>query len=238
VTLLRTLVALVAIALWAAPASAQTYVAAVLGADLARSYESSSDGVSYPGGDRDALSWALRAGTAFGSRWGVELEFNRGGELESDGSPVFLASQPGRSEWSSLVGLTSATSPSALSLIYPAPTVETEQRTVTWNAIAWVKQPISSRADLVVLAGIGFSHVTQETEFSFTFPPPQVLGIIRAPYTTKSSAYGAGPIVGVETRVRMTDHLELTPGLRVQSLGNALTQGIVIRPSVALGWTF
>lgn len=228
-TALRALGGLFVIALCAAPApaSAQTYVAAVLGADLARSYESSSDGVSYPGGDRDALSWALRAGTAFGSRWGVELEFNRGGELESQNSPVTYA------------GLFDipATAPGALSLIYPSPTVETEQRTMTWNATAWVKQPIGSRADLVVLAGSGFSQVTQETEFSFAFPS-QIPGITRAPYMTKSTAYGAGPIVGVETRIRMTDHLELTPGLRVQSLGNALTQGIVIRPSVALGWTF
>jgi hypothetical protein len=236
-TALRILVTTLALACCAAPASAQTYVAAVLGADLARSYESSTGGTSYPAGDRDAISWALRAGTAFGSRWGVELEFHRGGELESTDSPVFLAAEDTRMVWSPSVGATSATSPpSDLSLIYPSPTVETEQRTTLWNATAWIKQPIGSRADLVVLAGIGFSHVVQETEFSFAFP--RLAGITRAPYSTKTTAYGVGPIVGAETRIRMTDHLELTPGLRVQSAGNALAQGIVIRPSIALGWTF
>jgi hypothetical protein len=226
--------------LCASPAFAQTYVAAAVGADLTKSYESKTDGTTFPDGDRDAVAWGLRVGTALGSRWGVELEFNRPGELEMQNGPIIYA-QPALSGFATLSrGTTSSALIDLRPTIFPGPQIRTEQRNTTWNAAAWVRQPIGARADFVILGGLGFSRVVQNTRYEIS-GPPQLLTLIpiaQRSSRTRTTSYGVGPLVGAEARIRMTEHLELTPGLRVQSLGNNLTQGLLLRPSVALGWTF
>jgi hypothetical protein len=223
--------------LCAAPAGAQTYVAATLGAELVKSYESTTNGTSYPDGDNEAISWGLRLGTAFGSRWGVELEFNRPGELDMQNYATILASPGNSFSWSSVSGSAGPGVPTSLTVaipetsIFPAPEVHATQRNTTWNASAWIRQPLGARADLVVLGGLGFSRVEQEIDYTLTLPRARS-------YRSRTVSYGVGPMIGVEGRIRMTDHLELTPGFRVQSLGNNLSEGVVLRPSVALGWTF
>jgi hypothetical protein len=124
--------------------------------------------------------------------------------------------------------------------IFPAPEIRASQRNTTWNASAWIRQPLGARADLVVLGGLGFSRVEQEIDYSLTVPRALEALIPRdqRSYRSRTISYGVGPMIGVEGRIRMTDHLELTPGFRVQSLGNNLSEGIVLRPFVALGWTF
>ena len=216
----------------AASASAQSFVAASIGADMVKTYESTTDGQSFPDGDSEALSWGLRFGTALGSRWGVELEFNRPQETDTGSGPVYpLAAQLGLA----LPGLTQFT-----------PRLETRQRNTVWNALAWVTQPIGGRADLAFMAGIGFARVTQTSEFtmeSIALPAsalfPSILPFPQS-YRTTSTSYGIGPVVGAEARIRMTDHADLVPGFRVQSLGSNVvsTPGIVLRPSLALSWTF
>jgi hypothetical protein len=91
-----------------------------------------------------------------------------------------------------------------------------------------------------VLGGLGFSRVEQETNYSFTGSPALLALIPRdqRSFHSETLSYGVGPMIGVEGRIGMTDHLDFTPGFRVQSLGNNLSQGIVLRPSLALGWTF
>jgi hypothetical protein len=218
--------------LLAAPASAQTYASAALSGDFSKSYETTTDGIRFGDTESAAIGWALRLGTAFADRWGVELEFHRSGELEAQMSPIFYAR--------ALTGSTSPLTPPVFdpaALSFPAFEFETEQRTTTWNASLWVRRPLGTRADLVVLAGVGFARVVQESEFSFGISP-LLPAPIRAPSSTRTTAYGTGPLVGVEARVRMTGQLAIVPGIRVQGLSNDLAPGLLLRPSVAIGWTF
>lgn len=225
--------------LCATHAFAQTYVAASLGADLTKANESTTNGMRFPDGDRDSIGWGLRVGTTLGSRWGVELEFNRSGELETQNGPIILESL--------LRG--SAAFPQSLALpglvdaglgIFPAPEFHIDQRNTTWNASAWFSQSLGARADMVILGGLGFSRVVQNTEYSIRGSQqlPDLIPFEQRSFRTRTINYGVGPLVGAETRIHMTDHLELTPGVRVQSLGNTLARVLLLRPSVALHWTF
>jgi hypothetical protein len=236
----------IAAVLCATPAFAQTSVAAALGADLTKSYESTTNGATFPDSEREAIAWALRLGTALGSRWGVELEFNRAGELEMQNGPIayqLAAGGPGGFTWSSssLGSVGSGILDLGASPVrFPVPEVRTDQRNTTWNASGWFGQPLGGRAELAVLAGVGFSRVVQNTDYSIS-GPPQLLALIpiaQRSYRTRIIDYGVGPLVGAEVRIRMTDHVALTPGIRVQSLGNNLAPGLLLRPAVALGWTF
>jgi hypothetical protein len=239
---MRILFAIIIGAVSATNAVAQTYVAAALGADLTKSYESATNGTAFPDGDREAIAWGLRVGTALGSRWGVELEFDRPDSVDTGNRPIIYAAPLGTTT------LAAAPVPRASApvftdgrlLIFPPPQIETDQRNTTWNAAAWVRQPIGARADLVVLGGLGFSHVVQNTRYEIGGPSPLLaaIPIAQRSFRTRTVNYGVGPLVGMETRIRMTDHLELTPGVRVQSLGNDLAPGLLLRPSIALGWTF
>jgi hypothetical protein len=232
---MKALLVVTAALLWTTSAFAQTYVAASLGADLTKSYESTTNGTAFPGGERDALAWGLRVGTALGSRWGVELEFNRPGRVDTRNGPIINPLAAG------ITTLAPAPVPRAsapMLLIFPPPQIETDQRNTTWNAAAWVRQPLGARADLVVLGGLGFSHVVQNTRYEISVPPQLAIPIAQRAFRSRTVNYGVGPLVGAEARIRMTEHLELTPGMRVQSLGNDLAPGLLLRPSIALGWTF
>jgi hypothetical protein len=211
------------------PAFAQTYVSAALGVDLRKSYESSVNGTTFPDGEDAATSWGLRVGTALGSRWGVELDFSRPDEVDMQNGPIVYA--PAQTA----IGFVDV-SPTIL----PAPEIHSSQRSTTWNTSAWIRQSLGARADLVFLGGLGFSRVVQNTEYSINVPPQLLSRILaaRPSYRTRTIGYGVGPLVGAEARLRMTEHLELIPGIRAQSLGNNLSDGLVLRPSVALSWTF
>ena len=226
--------------LCATPAFAQTYVAAALGADVTKSYESTTNGTTFPDGDRDSIGWGLRVGTTLGRRWGVELEFNRSGELELQNGPIFLGqSLPNGSiafpQLPTLPGLVDGRS-----AIFPAPEFHIDQRNTTWNTSAWFSQPLGTHADLVILGGLGFSRVVQNTEYSISGPRRllDLIPIAQRSYRTRTINYGVGPLVGAEGRIHMTDHLALTPGFRAQSLGNDLARVLLLRPSVALHWSF
>src|SRR4029434_2640504 len=74
----------VLIALATRPLSGQSaYVsAAVVGDVLLNTHSETSLGGDLPSGG-EAIGFALRVGTPLGSRWGVELEFTRAGEIET-----------------------------------------------------------------------------------------------------------------------------------------------------------
>lgn len=226
--------------LCATHAFAQTYVAATLGADLTKSNESTTNGMTFPSGDRDSIGWGLRVGTTLGSRWGVELEFNRSGELEMQNGPIILGQSllNGSAAFPQLPTLPGLVE--GRRAIFPAPEFHTDQRNTTWNTSAWVSQPLGTHADLVILGGFGFSRVVQNTEYSISGPRRllDLIPIAQRSYRTRTINYGVGPLVGAEVRIRMTDHLALTPGFRAQSLGNNLARVLLLRPSVALHWTF
>ena len=169
----------------------------------------------------------FRAGTSLNSLFGVELEFVRDARFDVETNPAIL----GETTFFGIVGGMIIDSQSA---IFPTPQIDTDLRTTAWNATVFVRKSIATRAELVFLGGVGISRVVQHSKVSYD---PRILAI-RIDTETETTAYGVGPIVGAEARIGMTDHLQLTPGFRVQSPGNDLTSGIVLRPSVTLGWTF
>src|SRR3954453_17134727 len=123
--------------LFAAPAWAQTYVAAAIGADVARSFESSTVGINSANGNGEVINWGLRAGTSLGSIFGVELEFVRPGELDVDDPPRIAVPLTVSAIFDAAPGLT----------IFPTPQVRTTQRSTSWNTVAWVRKSLTGSAD-------------------------------------------------------------------------------------------
>ena len=92
---------------------------------------------------------------------------------------------------------------------------------------------------MVYLGGVGFSRVVREIEFGFPrlivpLPP----GILPSSYSTRTTQYAVGPVVGVEMRAGMTEHMQLVAGLRAHTVGQSVVDGWMIRPSVGLAWKF
>src|SRR5262245_42242713 len=82
----------------AAPAFAQgPYVVGSIGADISRVTRFESTGFEQPTGDGETLAGALRVGSSLADRWGVELEFARGSEIETESglSPRILQAGTG-----------------------------------------------------------------------------------------------------------------------------------------------
>ena len=74
----------------ATPAFAQGgYIGAFLVADVVR-FDQYDSAVPDDSGNGEALGFALRLGTGLGSRWGVEVEFVRPGEITSEQTPEIL----------------------------------------------------------------------------------------------------------------------------------------------------
>jgi hypothetical protein len=241
---MRHVTLVVSLVLISAPAWAQsTYVVGSFGMDLSRFGRFETTGFDAPDRGGEVMSGALRTGMSVGDRWGVELEFARGAELEDETSsgPPILASQG--------VGFTfSSTTPglaptSVTSLLAPSFRQRLEQRHQTIATLGWVRQGLGSRVDIAYLAGLGFWRTTRVTETSFTFPPLPVLPglpvrLLPTSQTTKATVYGMDPIVGVEAHIGLTDHVKLVPGLRLQGIGDTESNGWMLRAGVGLGWFF
>ena len=217
-----TVTALLCANLYATPADAQPYVAGVLSADIARS--GSADGQSYPGSG-EAFSFALRVGAPVTRWFGVELDFTRPSEIETDQTPDIRI-------------LSAATVLTLDGLTYPSGPIagyeiHTAQRATTITAGVWAKQEVSPRLSLVYLGGIAFARLDQTTSTSFGYP--LALATIYPPtYQFTSVEYTQGPMAGIEARIALTDHVQLVPGLRLLAVGG----GWIMRPAVALGWAF
>ena len=222
ITLLITLIA-------SSSAVAQsTYVSASLVGDVFRSTHSESRGGVDYSNDGEALGFALRVGTPLGSQWGVELEFARPGEIETDfAGPIILAS--GLEAINSLSGY-------QVSQIFPAPfsyRLRTTQRHTTLATTAWFFQDVSQRVSLIYLAGMGFSRTTVESETRFDILPATVAPLI-LPVATTITTYGVRPLVGLEARIGLTEQIDLVPGFRL----HGLQEGWLLRPAVGLAWNF
>jgi hypothetical protein len=232
-TIVRVVTVALLAGLFAAPAYAQgPYVGASIGGDIARF--SSSDGFDNPA-TGEALSWALRLGGPIGSRFGVELEFARPEQIENDQTPDvrILATV------SSLLGIPSTTivGPNVGTAIFPPInfSVRTSRRNTTLTASAWARQDVSRRFSMVYLGGIGFNRIEQVFEYNFGGGGrvnPLIPTIL--PRSTRTTEYSVGPMVGVEARVGMSEHLRLVPGIRL----HALDGGWLVRPAVGLAWEF
>jgi hypothetical protein len=231
---MKRLAGLAFVLLLAAPAWAQSpYVTGTIGAEVVRSTSTASSGSTFATGNGESWSGAIRLGTLVASRVGVELEWLRPAQIETDGNgPIYLANNVPRS----VIDLIEAgVAPD--NVIAPIIRQQTRMRTTTLSTLVFLRQPVAERVDLVYLGGIGFSRVVQEMEFGFARAVPPA-GRLAAPAdSTRTTQYGAGPVVGVEARIGMTEHVRLVAGMRLHALGQPVN-GWLMRPNVGLSWTF
>ena len=209
------------------------YVAAIVGADVFRSAESEVNGVEAPNGNGEVFGAGLRLGTSLGDRWGIELDYVRPGKLEHDNGPSpFVRALAGGG---ALAGFDpfGATAP-----IIIGARSRTSVRSTTLSTTAWIGQRVSGPVELAYVGGLSFSRVTQEVEYNLGQPRPLVPLLPQRLQRVRNTRYGIGPVVGMEARIALTDHLRLVPGLRLHSLGGDMPQAWLIRPAVGIGWVF
>jgi hypothetical protein len=214
----------------------QTYVGGALVGDIVRA--SGSDDI----GSGEAFGGSLRVGTGISSRWGVDLEFVRPGKIESDlGSVLPLADTSPivrfPSGFTPGPGIDLPFDPGDLRLILPA-SASVSSRYTTLSAMAWARQSIGDRVELMYLGGVAFARVDQTSVYRITwssvFPSAPTDLVVDNDYTS----YDAGPSVGLDARVRMTDHLRLAAGVRLIALDTGGRSAWLTRPSVGLHWIF
>lgn len=203
----------------AAPALAQEpYVGVALVGNIVRSS-------GFGDADGETLGWSLRAGTPIGERWGVDTEFVYPGAVDSTTSiEPFLTGARFVSP-----------SPGLLSL----PTLFQESRSSrhsTLSATGWVRQRAGDRTELMYHGGVVFALFERTLQVRYPeLPAFPGLPPIRLPnIDTSTRSYGVGPLVGMDARVRMTDHLRLVPGVRLTGFDGLL----IVRPAVGLHWVF
>jgi hypothetical protein len=220
--------------LWAAPLFAQsTYVAAALVGDVLRTTHSETTlGQDVPGG-AETIGFALRVGTPLGSRWGVELEFTRAGEIDTE----FSGAIPLSSQIDTIVLPTTRLGGAASAELFPQPLpyrLRATQQYTTLSTTVWANQELSDRVSLVYLAGMGFHRGTFETESRFDILPAGITFPVVIPSLTKTVTYGVRPLAGFEARIGLTEHVDLVPGMRL----HGLESGWLLRPAVGLAWNF
>jgi hypothetical protein len=225
----KTCAAVAAMILITAPAMAQTpYVGTALVGDVARFSHSSFDGRLGESSGGEAIGFALRLGIGVGAAWGVEAEFARPSELTSTASPPVLAALG----YPELVGRLGLIDPGGLTGL--GISIDTRQRNTTLSTVAWVRQDLTNRAALVYLGGLSFVRAAHVTEYSFSFVRALPGLLLPAADRVEFIAYGVRPVVGIEARIGLTDHLELVPGVRL----TGLESGWLVRPAVGLSWGF
>jgi len=226
--------ALLMIAGVARPAGAQGYVAASVLGDIARFNEYDSGGGSQTSGSGEAVGFALRLGTAIGTRWGVELEFARPSEIETEFSPPYIPLATTTLTVGSVPP--SIASPVLPEVIFPySIRTEAQRRNTTLSTSVWISQPVTKRFGLKYLVGIAFGRTSQDIDIVYE-PLPRLAPVITVPARGSSSAttYDVGPLVGIEGAIELTEHVQLIPGFRL----HAVEGGWLLRPSAGLGWTF
>lgn len=227
--------------LLAAPAFAQSaYVAGAVGADVFRPGRVEARGGDDLTAGGEAVAFSLRVGTAITDRWGVELGLTRPAEIEHEvqrGFPVPLLAGQRTPIVFSFVSFVSASGGIAIPVFES--TLHFERRNTTLDAVAWVAQTVSDRVDLVYLGGVAFNRVVEDLAFG-SAPARNVIGGIPTilPTSTRTITYGVGPVVGIDARLDLTDHVMLVPGIRLQGIGRNAASGWLLRPSVGLGWRF
>ena len=214
------------------------YVGGAVGAEAVRTSSTESGGITYENGSGDAFAGAIRVGTFLTDHVGLELEYFRPGEIESDaGGPIYLTESS--AVWSSIMADSPLGSLPSLGSTFPSIISQSMRvRTSTMSALLTAKQSLGGKVDLVYLGGVGFSRVVHEIEYGF---PRGILPLppsIQRSYSSRTTQYAAGPVVGIEVRAGMTDHAQVVAGIRLHALGQAVVDGWMIRPSIGLAWKF
>jgi hypothetical protein len=223
------------------------YVSAAVGMDVSRFSGVETTGFDAPQPGGEAMAVTLRAGTRVGQSWGVELGFTRPSAVEKEstfGFPIPLGSLSGGIR---AIGPGASVVPGAsvsgTVFSIGSPVFETrtrlQRRDTTLDTVAWIAQPVSSRVDLVYLGGIAFNRTVEEASFEIT-ARAAILPPIIIPHSVRTTTYGLAPVVGVEARIALTDHIRLVPGVRLQGIGGGTngTAGWLVRPSAGLMWEF
>jgi hypothetical protein len=220
----------------ASSASAQgAYVSASLTGDVLRL--NAVEGVRGSGSaGGEAIGFALRLGTELGSKWGVEAEFARPAEIDSDLSPGVIPLALDSTVSPTLPGV--APVPGS-SVVFPPFTYRyrTSQRTTTIATGIWARKELSRSVSLMFIGGAGFHRRTQDSSITFEPGPIYILPAVPAIYpvtSTKTIAYDTGPFAGVEGRIAFTTHAHLVAGVRLHGLEG----GWLLRPSAGIGWNF
>jgi hypothetical protein len=209
-------------------ASAQgTYVSASLLGDIVRSTHTNNAGYD-DGAGGEALGFALRVGTPLGAAWGVELEFARPAEIEDEGQPRVL---PLALQRSGIAPVEAGQVAPVYPFVYPYQ-VRTSHRNTTLSAAVWAQQQLSARFAMVYLGGMGFYRSEHEYDLAYS-PLVRAIPLI-LPFESETIVYGVRPMAGVESRIPMTEHAQLVPGIRLHGSDN----GWLIRPSIGIAWTF
>jgi len=226
----------VACVLLAASAQAQSvYVGGAIGAEVVRTSSTKSGGTTFDSGSGEAFAGAIRIGTFIAPRFGVELEYFRPGEIDGDaGGPISLADDRQLSYSVFQDGFLASGLASIPSIISQS----TRTRASTTSALLTARQPIGSRIEVVYLGGVGFSRVVREIEYGIPRLAFPVAPAVQRSYSTRTTQYAAGPVVGIEMRAGMGAHAQVVAGLRVHTLGQSVVDGWMIRPSVGLAWKF
>jgi hypothetical protein len=181
-------------------------------------YELSSDG--------EAVGFGASIARAIGERWGVALEVVRPGTMTRDD----------REELPFPVGIFPQLPPTVIER-------RLEQQRLSWNTLVWLSHELGSRVDLTFLAGASFTRTKYEDNTIFLVSalvqliPPQFLPPPVSPVTT-TTEYGVDPVVGMDAGFRVTDHLAIVVGARLQSGRIGPRRGWLLRPSAGARWGF
>lgn len=206
------------------------YVGGAIASEIVRTTSTRSGDTIFDTGSGEAFGGAIRAGTFLTEHVGVELEYFRPGKIESTGEGLFYPA----------ADVSFGVSPGGITSTAFGPILSqtTQVRTSTTSALLTARQPLGRGIELVYLGGVGFSRVVRETEFGFPRLGGPLTPRAQGSYTSRTTQYGAGPVVGVEVRGSLSDHAQVVGGLRLHTLGQALVDGWMIRPSVGLAWKF
>jgi len=222
----------------AAPAFAQSaYVVGSIGAELTRWSRVESVGFDSPGGDGEVFGGSLRVGTSLGDRWGVELEFARAAAVEDETTLDPRILQPLSFTFSSGNGGVTSAGASRIAPIALRYSLRMRERNPTVSTVAWIRQRAGNSVDLVYVGGAAFTRSTSEQETSFS-SVTLLPGFAPSSQPIRTTQYGVSPLVGMEARVRLTEHVRLVPSVRLHGLSGQRGNGWLTRAGVGLGWFF
>jgi hypothetical protein len=220
------------IAFFSSAALAQSiYVAGSLGADISLVSGQESLGIPSTPGGGEVVSGAARVGVALDGRFGVEFEMSRAAELRDESRPGI--------------------NPLAASFPVFVPELDFRSRITTFSTTASIRQQVSDKVALAYLGGVVFHRTDSRLTYGVgrgTLPAGSIatlfpigelerilpVGLALPSFNVETVQYGAGPVVGIEAHIGYGDHLSIIPGLRMHGLPNTW----LLRPAVAVGWTF
>ncbi len=224
----RILVAAILVLIAAVPARAQSsYITGAIGADLSNFGQSITDGEETIPPDGFAFGSAARVGTAFGERWGVEVEF---------ASATTITREADSQNFGALLrGIPVSASFITFGFSFPGPDptppdfhVNVIRRNSTFNTLGWVSKELTEDVELAVLFGLG----VRRTSFDIRLFSSR--GTVR-PNSAQASLFELAPVVGADLRFRIAQQWRFIPSTRLESLDS---EGWLLRTTAGLSWMF